>query len=212
MKLNQNGLLIVLSGPSGVGKGTVRKALFESEGHNFTYSISMTTRQPREGEVDGEDYYFVTREEFEKRIGEGKFLEYAEFVGNYYGTPMDKVEQNIAEGKEVVLEIEVEGARQVKEKMPDAVFIFIAPPSFNALYERLKRRGTERQEVITERLAKARRELRLMNDYDYIVINDEVNNAADRIRAIIRAEHASTKRSAEGYIELLEESEYDNTK
>ena len=212
MKLNQNGLLIVLSGPSGVGKGTVRKALFESEGHNFTYSISMTTRQPRVGEVDGEDYYFVTREEFEKRIEEGKFLEYAEFVGNYYGTPIDKVEQNIADGKEVVLEIEVEGARQVKEKMPDAVFIFIAPPSFNALYERLKRRGTERQEVITERLAKARRELRLMNDYDYIVINDEVNNAADRIRAIIRAEHASTKRSAEGYIELLEESEYDNTK
>ena len=212
MKLNQNGLLIVLSGPSGVGKGTVRKALFESEGHNFTYSISMTTRQPRVGEVDGEDYYFVTREEFEKRIEEGKFLEYAEFVGNYYGTPIDKVEQNIAEGQEVVLEIEVEGARQVKEKMPDAVFIFIAPPSFNALYERLKRRGTERQEVITERLAKARRELRLMNDYDYIVINDEVNNAADRIRAIIRAEHASTKRSAEGYIELLEESEYDNTK
>lgn len=212
MKLNQNGLLIVLSGPSGVGKGTVRKALFESEGHNFTYSISMTTRQPRNGEIDGEDYYFVTREEFEKRIKEGKFLEYAEFVGNYYGTPIDKVEQNIAEGKEVVLEIEVEGARQVKAKMPDAVFIFIAPPSFNALYERLKRRGTERQEVITERLAKARRELRLMNDYDYIVINDEVNNAADRIRAIIRAEHASTKRSAEGYIELLEESEYDNTK
>ncbi len=212
MKLNQNGLLIVLSGPSGVGKGTVRKALFESEGHNFTYSISMTTRQPRKGEIDGEDYYFVTREEFEKRIEEGKFLEYAEFVGNYYGTPIDKVEQNITDGKEVVLEIEVEGARQVKEKMPDAVFIFIAPPSFNALYERLQRRGTERQEVITERLAKARRELRLMNDYDYIVINDEVNNAADRIRAIIRAEHASTKRSAEGYIELLEESEYDNTK
>jgi guanylate kinase len=212
MKLNQNGLLIVLSGPSGVGKGTVRKALFESEGHNFTYSISMTTRQPRAGEVDGEDYYFVTREEFEKRIAEGKFLEYAEFVGNYYGTPIDKVKENIAAGKEVVLEIEVEGARQVKQKMSDAVFIFIAPPSFKALHERLKTRGTERQEVIDERLAKARRELRLMNDYDYIVINDEVNNAADGIRAIIRAEHASTKRSAEGYIELLEESEYDNTK
>lgn len=212
MKLNQNGLLIVLSGPSGVGKGTVRKALFESEGHNFTYSISMTTRQPRAGEVDGEDYYFVTKEEFEKRIKDGKFLEYAEFVGNYYGTPIDKVEENIAAGKEVVLEIEVEGARQVKQKMSDAVFIFIAPPSFKALHDRLKTRGTERQEVIEERLAKAKRELRLMNDYDYIVINDEVNNAADRIRAIIRAEHASTKRSAEGYIELLEESENDNTK
>ncbi len=212
MKLNQNGLLIVLSGPSGVGKGTVRKALFESEGHNFTYSISMTTRQPRAGEVDGEDYYFVTREEFEERIKNGKFLEYAEFVGNYYGTPIDKVEENIAAGKEVVLEIEVEGARQVKQKMSDAVFIFIAPPSFSALHDRLRIRGTERQEVINERLEKARRELRLMNDYDYIVINDEVNNAADRIRAIIRAEHASTKRSAEGYIELLEESENDNTK
>lgn len=212
MKLNQNGLLIVLSGPSGVGKGTVRKALFESEGHNFTYSISMTTRAPRDGEVDGEDYYFVTREEFEKRIREGKFLEYAEFVGNYYGTPIDKVEENIAAGKEVVLEIEVEGARQVKQKMSDAVFIFIAPPSFGALHDRLRRRGTEAIEVINERLAKARRELRLMNDYDYIVINDEVKNAADRIRAIIRAEHASTKRSAKGYIELLEEKEYDNTK
>ncbi|MBQ8293515.1 MAG: guanylate kinase [Bacilli bacterium] len=212
MKLNQNGLLIVLSGPSGVGKGTVRKALFESEGHNFTYSISMTTRSPRVGEVEGSDYYFVSKEEFEQRIKDGKFLEYAEFVGNYYGTPIDKVEQNIEEGREVVLEIEVEGARQVKQKKPDAVFIFIAPPSFEALHDRLRRRGTEKAEVIKERLDKARRELMLINDYDYIVINDDVNNAADRIRAIIRAEHARTKRSAEGYIELLEESNHDNTK
>lgn len=212
MKLNQNGLLIVLSGPSGVGKGTVRKALFETEGHNFTYSISMTTRRPREGEINGVDYYFVSREEFEARIKEGKFLEYAEFVGNYYGTPIDKVEQNIIEGKEVVLEIEVEGAKQVKQKKSDAVFIFIAPPSFIALHDRLRRRGTEAPEIIQERLEKARRELTLINDYDYIVINDDVNNAADRIRAIIRAEHARTKRSAEGYIELLEESNNDNTK
>ncbi len=207
MKLNQNGLLIVLSGPSGVGKGTVRKALFETPGHNLTYSISMTTRKPRVGEVDGEDYYFVTREEFEKRIAEGKFLEYAEFVGNYYGTPMDKVEENIAAGKEVVLEIEVEGAKQVKAKKNDAVFVFIAPPSFAALHDRLRRRGTEAPEIINERLAKARRELKLINDYDYIVINDDVDNAANRIMAIIRAEHARTKRSAEGYIELLEETE-----
>lgn len=212
MKLNQNGLLIVLSGPSGVGKGTVRKALFETEGHNFTYSISMTTRNPREGEQDGVDYYFVSKDEFEKRIKEGKFLEYAEFVGNYYGTPIDMVEKNIQEGKEVVLEIEVEGAKQVKQKMNEAVFIFIAPPSFKALHERLKRRGTEVQEIIDERLAKARRELTLINDYDYIVINDDVNNAADRIRAIIRAEHARTKRSAEGYIELLEKTKNDSTK
>ena len=140
MKLNQNGLLIVLSGPSGGGKGTVRKALFESEGHNFTYSISMTTRQPRAGEVDGEDYYFVTREEFEERIKNGKFLEYAEFVGNYYGTPIDKVEENIAAGKEVVLEIEVEGAKKVMAKCPEAISIFLMPPSFEALERRIRGR------------------------------------------------------------------------
>ncbi len=206
MKLNQNGLLIVLSGPSGVGKGTVRRALFDIKGHNLTYSISMTTRKPREGEVDGEDYYFVSKEEFKQRIEEGKFLEYAEFVGNYYGTPIDKVEDSIKAGKEVVLEIEVEGAKQVKKKKEDAVFIFIAPPSFSALKDRLNHRGTEAPEIINERLEKAKRELRLINDYDYIVINDSVDNAANRIMAIIRAEHARTKRSGEGYIELLEET------
>ena len=207
MKLNQQGLLIVLSGPSGVGKATVRRALFEMDDHNFTYSISMTTRKPREGEVDGVDYYFVSEEEFESRIKQGRFLEFARFVGNYYGTPMDEVEKMIANGDEVVLEIEVEGAMQVKAKMPDAVLIFIAPPTFNALKTRLLRRGTEPEEIIMERLSKAHRELTLAAGYDYIVINDDVENAADRIKAIIRAEHARCRRSLKGYLQLLEENE-----
>ena len=209
MKLNQQGLLIVLSGPSGVGKATVRKALFEMDDHNFTYSVSMTTRKPRVGEVDGVDYYFVSEEEFERRIKQGRFLEFAKFVGNYYGTPMDEVEKMIQDGAEVVLEIEVEGAMQVKAKMPDAVLIFIAPPSYDALKTRLLRRGTEPEDIISERLNKAHRELTLAAGYDYIVINDDVENAADRIKAIIRAEHAKCRRSLKGYLQLLEENNHE---
>lgn len=205
MKLNDKGLLIVISGPSGVGKGTVRKALFEMPGHNLEYSISMTTRDIRPGEVDGKDYYFVTREEFENRINAGKFLEHAEFVGNCYGTPLDKVEEKLAAGKEVVLEIEVQGALQVRQKCPDAVFIFLAPPSRKALYERLRGRGTESEEKIQQRIEKANKEFKLAHKYDYIVINDDVANAADRIMAIIRAEHARTERTIHKYLQLLNE-------
>ncbi|MFP4286868.1 MAG: guanylate kinase [Candidatus Izemoplasmataceae bacterium] len=204
MKLNERGLLIVLSGPSGVGKGTVRKALFELEGHDLVYSISMTTRPPRDGEIDGEDYYFVSKEEFEERIKNDAFLEWAQFVGHYYGTPKDKIEEQLRKGKEVVLEIEVQGALQVREKMSDAVFIFIAPPNKEALYKRLLRRGTESNEVIQKRMDKAEREFPLAHKYDYIVVNDEVTNAADRVLAIIRAEHAKTERSIYKYNELLE--------
>lgn len=207
MKLNDRGLLIVISGPSGVGKGTVRKALFEMPKHNLTYSISMTTRKKREGEVDGKDYYFVSKEEFEKKIEENKFLEYAEFVGNYYGTPLDKVNEQLDLGNEVVLEIEVEGALQVKKKVPDCVMIFIVPPGKQALYDRLKRRGTESEEIISQRIKKADREFKKAYLYDYIVVNDEVNNAADRIMAIIRAEHAKTARSIHKYMELIGERE-----
>ena len=206
MKLNQQGLLIVLSGPSGVGKATVRKALFEMDDHNFTYSISMTTRKPRTGEVDGQDYYFISEEEFLQRIKDGRFLEYAKFVGNYYGTPMEQVQEMIDQGDEVVLEIEVEGAMQVKAKMPDAVLIFIAPPTYGSLKTRLLGRGTESEEIIMERISKAHRELTLAAGYDYIVINDDVENAADRIKAIIRAEHARCRRSLNGYLQLLEET------
>lgn len=204
MKLNDRGLLIVISGPSGVGKGTVRRALFERANHNLEYSVSMTTRPPREGEVHGKDYYFVTREEFERYIKEGKFLEYAEFVNNYYGTPLEYVEERLAQGKEVVLEIEVQGAMQVREKIPDAVFIFIAPPSRKALRERITKRATEPEEIINQRMEKAEREFHMAHMYDYIVVNDTVENAADRIMAIIRAEHARTERTIHNYLKMLE--------
>jgi len=207
MKLNDRGLLVVISGPSGVGKGTVRKALFSMPNHNLVYSVSMTTRPMRPGEKDGVDYYFVSREEFEKRIEEGKFLEHAEFVGNYYGTPLDKVNERLEAGNEVVLEIEVEGALQVKRKVPDCVMIFIVPPGKQALYDRLRKRGTESEEIIEARIEKANREFKLAKYYDYIVVNDEVNNAADRIMAIIRAEHARTRRSIHKYMELIGEDE-----
>ena len=203
MKLNKKGLLIVISGPSGVGKGTVRKALFGREGHDLVYSVSMTTRKPRDGEVDGADYYFVSEEEFERQIENDNLLEYAKFVGNYYGTPFDKVEEQLEKGNEVVLEIEVQGAIQVKAKKPDAVFIFIAPPSYEALEQRLRRRGTESEEIIKERLDKAHREIEQAPAYDYIVINDDVDNAADRIMAIIRAEHAKCERSLHEYYKLM---------
>ena len=133
MKIHSKGLLIVISGPSGVGKGTVRKALFERTGHNLVYSISMTTRAPRIGETNGVEYHFVSKEKFEEEIARGNLLEYANFCDNYYGTPLDKVEEQLEAGQEVVLEIEVQGAMQVKEKMPDAVYVFIAPPSMKAL-------------------------------------------------------------------------------
>lgn len=206
MKLNDRGLLVVISGPSGVGKGTVRKALFDMPNNNLVYSVSMTTRPKRPGEIDGVDYYFVSEAEFLKRKKSGKFLETAEFVGNYYGTPLDKVNEQLDLGNEVVLEIEVDGAQQVKKKMPDCVMIFIVPPGKNALYERLRRRGTESEEIIVERIEKANREFKLAHRYDYIVVNDEVHNAADRIMAIIRAEHGKTERSIHKYMELIDEN------
>lgn len=204
MKLNERGLLVVLSGPSGVGKGTVRKALFDLEGHDLVYSTSMTTRPPRNGEIEGEDYYFVSKEEFERRIKADAFLEWAEFVGHYYGTPKDKIDEELKRGKEVVLEIEVQGALQVREKAPDGVFIFIAPPNKEALYRRLLRRGTESTDTIQKRMDKAEREFPLAHKYDYIVVNDEVTNAADRVLAIIRAEHAKTERAIYKYYDLME--------
>ncbi|MGD9886801.1 MAG: guanylate kinase [Bacilli bacterium] len=204
MKLDNKGLLIVISGPSGVGKGTVRSALFNMSGHDLVYSISMTTRKPREGEMNGREYFFVSKEEFQKQIQEGKMLEYAEFVNNYYGTPKDKVVEQLEQGKEVVLEIEVQGAEIVREKMPEAIFIFIAPPSMQDLYNRLLSRGTEPKEIIEERVKKAQREINLAYLYDYIVVNDTVENAADKIMAIIRAEHAKVERTIHQYKEMLE--------
>ncbi|MFG6084456.1 MAG: guanylate kinase [Candidatus Phytoplasma solani] len=209
VKLNQKGLLIVLSGPSGVGKATVRKALFEMTNHNFVYSISATTRSPRPGEEEGKDYYFLTKEEFELGIKNNQFLEWAQFIDHYYGTPKKQIQDCLKMGKEVFLEIEVEGATHLRKKrIPNAVFIFLVPPRKKALYERLKKRGTEKYDNIVKRIKKANKEFPLAYKYDYIVVNDDVNNAADRIIAIISAEHAKTKRSMRNYLKILEEDGY----
>lgn len=186
---NEKGLLIVLSGPSGVGKGTVRKEIFDDPTTSYKYSISMTTRQMREGEVNGVDYFFKTKEEFEALIQEDQFIEYAEYVGNYYGTPVQYVKDTMAEGHDVFLEIEVEGAKQVRKKFPDALFIFLAPPSLDHLKERLIGRGTETDEKIQSRVNEARKEVEMMNLYDYVVVNDEVHLAKERIQSIVEAEH-----------------------
>ncbi|KIH71083.1 guanylate kinase [Salinicoccus roseus] len=186
---SDKGLLIVLSGPSGVGKGTVRKAIFEHPETDFKYSISMTTREKREGEVDGVDYFFKTKEEFESLIEQDKFIEYAQYVGNYYGTPVEYVEQTMADGHDVFLEIEVEGAKQVREKFPEALFIFLAPPNLTQLEERLVNRGTDSPEIIRHRIDEAKRELKLMNLYDFVVINDNVDLARGRVQCIVEASH-----------------------
>ncbi len=203
--MSERGLLIVLSGPSGVGKGTVRKAIFESEGNEFEYSISMTTRKMREGEVDGLDYFFRSREEFEALIQAGKMLEYAEYVGNYYGTPLDYVNQTLDEGKDVFLEIEVQGAMKVKEQVPDGVFIFLTPPDFDELKSRIVNRGTDDLAVIDERMKVAREEVEMMRHYDYAVVNDKVELAVDRIKKIIESEHYRVDRVIDRYEKMLKE-------
>ena len=205
--MSERGLLIVLSGPSGVGKGTVRKAIFDSEENDFQYSISMTTRKQREGEVDGVDYYFRSREEFEAMIEAGEMLEYAEYVGNYYGTPLTYVNQTLDEGKDVFLEIEVQGAKQVKDKVPDGVFIFLTPPDLAELKSRIIGRGTDEMSVIEERMAVAREEIEMMALYDYAVVNDEVPLAVQRIKDIIASEHFRVDRVIGKYIKMLEEME-----
>ncbi|MBZ6004257.1 guanylate kinase [Leuconostoc gelidum subsp. aenigmaticum] len=192
--MTQRGLLIVLSGPSGVGKGTVRKAIFEEDGIDFQYSISATTRQPRIGEVNGEDYFFVSREAFEEKISNGDMLEYAQYVNNYYGTPKSFIDETLASGRDVFLEIDVQGALQVKSKMPEGVYIFLTPPDLTNLRERLVGRGTDSQDVIEKRVTAARDELKQMINYDYAVENDQVVFAVERVKSIITAERLRVAR------------------
>lgn len=185
----KKGLLIVLSGPSGVGKGTIRKQVFNDESLNLCYSISMTTRPPRSKEIEGVDYFFVSREDFEKGIQNDDFLEYATFVGNHYGTPKAYVERLREEGKNVFLEIEVEGAKQVLKKYKDdkdVVSIFLLPPSIEELEKRIRGRRSEEEEIIQERLGKAKREMGLKGNYQYNVLNDNIYRSSDEIKEIIR--------------------------
>ncbi|MEK3730986.1 MULTISPECIES: guanylate kinase [Paenibacillus] len=187
------GLLIVLSGPSGVGKGTVCTAL-RSQVPDLVYSVSATTRSPRAGEVDGVNYFFKTREQFLEMIEHDQLLEYAEYVGNYYGTPRDFVEKTLAEGKDIILEIEVQGALKVKEKFPDGIFVFLMPPSLDELKDRIKGRGTESQDTIDHRMSVAVDEINLLQHYDYAVVNDKIELACERIQSIITAEHCKIRK------------------
>ena len=188
--MEKRGLLIILSGPSGVGKGTVRKAILQDPSVHFYYSISLTTRSPRAGEVDGKDYYFISREEFEENLRRGNLLEYAEFVGNYYGSPKDKIEQHRDAGEDVLLEIEVQGTKKVVAQCPDAITIFLVPPSLEALEARIRGRSTETEEVIQRRLNKAKSELAIKDSYQHVVVNDSVERAAKEIIEIIQAAKA----------------------
>ena len=182
----KKGLLIILSGPSGVGKGTVREELFKDESLNLAYSISMTTRKPRPAERDGIDYFFVEEDEFLKKIENNELLEYAQFVGNYYGTPQFYVNQLLNEGKNVVLEIEVQGALQVMAKCPEALTIFLVPPSFEELERRIRGRRTEAEEIVKQRLDKARKEIATKDEYKHVVVNDDVMRAKEDIAQIIK--------------------------
>ena len=180
------GSLFIVTGPSGAGKGAVLGGLQRTMDNVF-YSISATTRQPRPGEVDGVNYYFLSHERFKEMIANGELLEHAEYVGNYYGTPEGPVNEMLAQGKDVILEIEVQGALIVKEKRPDAILVFIAPPSFEVLESRLRGRGTEKDEVVAMRLEKARSECAHMDGYDYIVVNDLLDDSISNLASIIRA-------------------------
>ena len=204
--MTKRGMLIVLSGPSGVGKGTVRKAIFDQPGNDFQYSISMTTRKPRPGEVNGKDYFFVTKEEFEQKIQAGEMLEYAKYVDNYYGTPLKWINDTLDAGKDVFLEIEVNGAMQVRSKSPNGVFIFLTPPDLMELKQRLIHRGTDSMEVINKRIKKAFGEIEMMQNYDYAVVNDEVPNAVEKVKEIIRSERLRVRRVMPDYLEMLGES------
>ena len=189
--MKNKGLLLVVSAPSGCGKGTILGEILKDD--SFYYSISATTRAPREGEQDGVNYHFITKEEFEQRIAQGGMLEYAQYCGNYYGTPKIEVEQMRDAGRDVSLEIEVEGAMKVRALCPDAVFLFIAPPSVEELRRRLNKRGTEAAEVIEERVSQASRELSYANRYDYIIVNGELEKAIQDFRTVVRAEKLRTK-------------------
>ena len=201
---NRKGLLIVLSGPSGSGKGTVLKELL-AKNNNLFLSVSATTRSPREGEVHGKHYYFLSKDEFEARIAGDGMLEYASYCGNYYGTPKDAVYEMLNAGKDVILEIEVQGAMQIKERCPDAVFVFVMPPSMNELKHRLTDRRTEDAETVVKRMQAAVDEIRASYQYDYIVVNDTVSEAANTLDEIIRVQKCSTGHMKEFIDEVLED-------
>lgn len=199
------GILVVVSGFSGAGKGTVMKELLRRY-ENYALSVSVTTRNPRPGEEDGREYFFRTKEEFEKLIREDALIEYARYVENYYGTPRSYVEEKLSEGKDVILEIEIQGAMKVKEKIPEALLVFITPPSVEELKNRLEGRGTETAEVIASRMSRAGEEAEGMDAYDYLVVNDDLDECVERMHQIIMSEHFRTERNTAFVQKIQEES------
>lgn len=196
----KEGLLVVISGASGTGKGTVCKKLFEIQ-KNLMFSVSATTRAPREGEIDGVNYWFLSKDKFEEMINSGEFLEWAKVYDNYYGTPLKKVEERLQKGEDILLEIDTQGALNIMEKMPQGVFIFLLPPSMEELKRRIEGRGTETAESLKKRLGAAKEEIALAKKYKYVVVNEDIEKAALDISAIICAEKSTTARN----MELLEE-------
>jgi len=206
------GILIVLSGFSGAGKGTLVKELMKTY-DNYALSISMTTRKPREGEVHGREYFFTERESFEEKIAQNGLIEYAEYCGNYYGTPRDYVEEMLAAGRDVLLEIEIQGMHKVKKMFPDMLTLFVTPPSIAELEKRLRGRGTETEEVIRRRLARAAEEAKGMEDYEYLVVNDDLQECVEEIHSIVKAAKRASRRNTEfinnirGELNVLTEGE-----
>lgn len=199
--MKNEGILIVISGFSGAGKGTLMKELLKNY-DNYALSVSMTSRNPRPGEVDGREYFFVSRQDFEQKIAEDGFIEYAQYCDNYYGTPADYVRQQLKDGKDVILEIEIQGAMKVKEKFPNAVLLFVMPPSAEELQRRLVGRGTETPEVIAKRMSRANEEAQGIEQYDYIVINNDLEICTKQMHEIIQAAHNAPKRN-ERFIEQI---------
>lgn len=192
--MKSKGILIVVSGFSGSGKGTIMKSLLKKY-DNYALSISATTRSPREGEEHGREYFFLTTEEFEKMIAQDELIEYAKYVNNYYGTPKNYVEEQLASGKDVILEIEIQGALKVKKKFPETLLLFVTPPSAEELKRRLVGRGTETMEVIEQRMKRAIEESDGMEEYDYFVINDDLDECVENVHKIIQAEHSRSYRN-----------------
>ena len=203
-RMKNEGQLIVVSGPSGAGKDTVIKEVLKTNKSAWV-SVSCTSRTPRPGEIDGRDYFFLTREEFEQRIKENKFLEYAEYADNYYGTPADVIQEKLDQGIDVILVIEIQGALKIKEKLEETIFIFILPPSMKELKRRLEGRNTETKEKLFKRFQTAYKELNEVTKYNYVVINDEVDLAAKKINAILASEKCRVDRIEEVYLNSLEE-------
>lgn len=205
--MNTRGILVVVSGFSGAGKGTLMKELLARYGERYALSVSATTRKPRAGEVDGREYFFLDTEEFEKKIAKDELIEYARYVNHYYGTPRDYVERQLDAGKDVILEIEIQGALKVKEKFPDTVLLFVTPPTAAELKSRLIGRGTESMDVIESRLLRASEEALGMEKYDYLVINDDLNTCVEEVHAIICGEHRRCSRSKEMIVRMRKELE-----